>query len=94
MEAMEGSPRDPRLIIRARTDRREMSIQVIDNGPGVDDPEKIFEPFFSTKKRAWGLDWQFPAQLLKLTRVNYGQKIILTSVHDSLSSCPWQRMLD
>ena len=55
MEAMEGSPRDPRLIIRATADRREMSIQVIDNGPGVDDPEKIFEPFISTKKNGMGI---------------------------------------
>jgi PAS domain S-box-containing protein len=55
MEAMEGSPRDPRLIIRATADRREMSIQVIDNGSGVDDPETIFEPFFSTKKEGMGI---------------------------------------
>ena len=55
MEAMEGSPRGPRLIIRATADRREMSIQVIDNGPGVDDPEKIFEPFISTKKNGMGI---------------------------------------
>ena len=45
-------------------------------------------------RRAWRLDWQFLSRLLKLTRVNYGQKTILTSVHDSLSSCPWQRMPD
>jgi nitrogen-specific signal transduction histidine kinase len=62
---MEGSPRNPRLI---------MSIQVMDNGLGVDDAEKLFEPFFSTKKEAMGLDWQFPVRLLKLTRVNHGQK--------------------
>lgn len=55
IEAVEGSPRDPRLIIRATANRREMSIQVIDNGPGVDDPEKIFEPFFSTKKEGMGI---------------------------------------
>jgi PAS domain S-box-containing protein len=55
MEAMEGSPRNPRLIIRATADQREMSIQVIDNGPGLDDPEKIFEPFFSTKKEGMGI---------------------------------------
>ena len=49
-EAMER-----RLIIRAPSDRREMSIQVIDDGPGVDDPEKLFEPFFSTKKEGMGI---------------------------------------
>jgi PAS domain S-box-containing protein len=55
MEAMEGSPRNPRLTIRATADQREMSIQVIDNGSGVNDPEKIFEPFFSTKKEGMGI---------------------------------------
>jgi PAS domain S-box-containing protein len=55
IEAMEGSPREPRLIIRAAADRRELSIQVIDNGPGVDDPENIFEPFISTKKNGMGI---------------------------------------
>jgi PAS domain S-box-containing protein len=55
MEAMEGNPREPRLIVRAAADRRELSIQVIDNGPGVDDPENIFEPFISTKKNGMGI---------------------------------------
>jgi PAS domain S-box-containing protein len=55
IEAMESSARAPRLIIRAAIDRREMSIQVIDNGPGVDDPENIFEPFISTKKKGMGI---------------------------------------
>jgi C4-dicarboxylate-specific signal transduction histidine kinase len=55
IEAMEGSARDPGLIIRAAADRREMSIQVIDNGPGLDDPENIFEPFISTKKKGMGI---------------------------------------
>ena len=55
MEAMEGSLRAPRLIIRAMADQREMSIQVVDNGPGVDDPENIFEPFISTKKKGMGI---------------------------------------
>jgi C4-dicarboxylate-specific signal transduction histidine kinase len=66
MEAMEGSLRDPRLIIRATADRREMSIQVIDNGSGVDDPEKIFEPFScQRRKRAWDWIGSFPLDLIK-----------------------------
>jgi C4-dicarboxylate-specific signal transduction histidine kinase len=55
MEAMEGGHRDPRLMILATVDRREMSIQVIDNGPGMDDPEKLFEAFISTKKEGMGI---------------------------------------
>jgi C4-dicarboxylate-specific signal transduction histidine kinase len=52
IEAMEGNVRDPRLIIHAVADRRKMSIQVIANGPGVDDPENIFETFISIRKKA------------------------------------------
>jgi C4-dicarboxylate-specific signal transduction histidine kinase len=55
MEAIEGNARDPRLIIRVAADRRKLSIQVIDNGPGVDDPENIFKPFISTKKNGMGI---------------------------------------
>ena len=55
IEAMEGSPRDPRLIIHAEAGRQELSIQVIDTGPGVDDPENIFEPSISTKKKGMGI---------------------------------------
>jgi hypothetical protein len=94
MEAMEGSPRDPRLIIRATADRREMSIQVIDNGPGVDDPEKIFEPFISTKKEGMGIGLAVSRSIVEAHGASYVQKTILTSAHDSLSGCPWQRMLD
>jgi anti-sigma regulatory factor (Ser/Thr protein kinase) len=39
------------VIIHAVADRRGMSIKVIDSGLGVDDPENIFEPFISRKKR-------------------------------------------
>jgi C4-dicarboxylate-specific signal transduction histidine kinase len=55
MEAMEGNPREPPLIIRVAADRRELSIQVIDNGPGVDDHENIFKPFISTRKNGKGI---------------------------------------
>jgi signal transduction histidine kinase len=43
------------LIIRASADQRELLIQVIDNGPGVDNSENIFEPFISTKKDGMGI---------------------------------------
>jgi nitrogen-specific signal transduction histidine kinase len=32
-----------------------MSIQVIDNGPGLDDPENIFVTLISTKKKGMGI---------------------------------------
>ena len=55
-EAMEDSA-IPRLIkVRASvTDQSEMLIQVIDNGPGVDDTEKIFDAFVTTKENGMGI---------------------------------------
>jgi hypothetical protein len=32
-----------------------MLIQVIDNGPGVDDPERIFDAFMTTKEKGMGI---------------------------------------
>jgi signal transduction histidine kinase len=56
IEAMENSPREPKLIIRAAiSDDKEMAIEVIDNGPGVDDPEKIFGAFVTTKEKGMGI---------------------------------------
>lgn len=39
----------------AVTDQNEVLIQVIDNGPGVDDTERIFEPFLTTKEKGMGI---------------------------------------
>jgi C4-dicarboxylate-specific signal transduction histidine kinase len=44
MEALEGSQLSPHIIVRASaTDQNKMLIQVIDNGPGVADQERIFD---------------------------------------------------
>jgi signal transduction histidine kinase len=85
-----ATPREPRLIIRAAADRRELSIQVIDNGPGLDDPENIFEPFISTKKDGMGIGLAVSRSIVEAHGGNYGQKIILTLALDSLSNFPWQ----
>lgn len=56
IEAMEGSAIPPLVKVRAAvTDQNEILIQVIDNGPGVDDPEKIFDAFVTTKKTGMGI---------------------------------------
>jgi nitrogen-specific signal transduction histidine kinase len=65
-----------------------MSIQVIDNGPGVDDPKNIFEPFISTKKRGMGICLAVSRLIVKAHEgQSWAEKTILTSVHDSHSSC-------
>ncbi|HVR23670.1 MAG TPA: PAS domain-containing protein [Candidatus Polarisedimenticolia bacterium] len=56
IDAMEGRPVPPCIKIRAaKTDLNELLIQVIDNGPGVEDPERIFDAFVTTKKTGMGI---------------------------------------
>jgi PAS domain S-box-containing protein len=56
IEAMEGSRIHPVLKVRAAvTDQNEMLIQVIDNGPGVDNTETIFDAFVTTKDKGMGI---------------------------------------
>ena len=55
IEALEGQQVAPVVLLRARTDSNEMLIQVIDNGPGVDDPDRIFDAFMTTKENGMGI---------------------------------------
>jgi len=56
MEALEGSQLSPHIIVRASaTDQNQMLIQVIDNGPGVADQERIFDAFVTTKNNGMGI---------------------------------------
>src|ERR1700678_1596112 len=56
IEALEGQQAAPPVILRAvATDSNEMLIQVIDNGPGVDDPDRIFDAFMTTKEKGMGI---------------------------------------
>jgi len=46
----------PHIIVRAsRADQNQMLIQVIDNGPGVADQERIFDAFVTTKNNGMGI---------------------------------------
>jgi PAS domain S-box-containing protein len=56
-EAMEeDSGISPLVKVRAAvTDQSEMLVQVIDNGPGVSDVEKIFDAFVTTKESGMGI---------------------------------------
>jgi hypothetical protein len=56
MEAFEGRQISPHIIVRASaTDQNQMLIQVIDNGPGVADQERIFHAFVTTKTNGMGI---------------------------------------
>jgi PAS domain S-box-containing protein len=58
IEAMSGAGAGPRqLIVRAETRDGEAIVSVIDTGPGLgpDDPDRLFEAFFSTKAQGIGM---------------------------------------
>ena len=55
IEALDGQQVAPRIVLRAVTGSNGMLIQVIDNGPGVDDPERIFDSFMTTKEKGMGI---------------------------------------
>jgi PAS domain S-box-containing protein len=56
IDAMEGRPDLPCLMVQAAiTNTNEILIQVVDNGPGVEDPERIFDAFVTTKKTGMGI---------------------------------------
>ena len=48
-DAMTGSEA-PEITIRIRQGEGVVTVDVLDTGPGIDDPEKIFDPFYSTKE--------------------------------------------
>jgi PAS domain S-box-containing protein len=55
IEALEGQQVAPLVVLRAAIDPNGMLIQVIDNGPGVDDPDRIFDAFMTTKEKGMGI---------------------------------------
>jgi PAS domain S-box-containing protein len=56
IEALEGQQTPPLVTVRAAvTDSDRMLVQVIDNGPGVHDPERIFDAFMTTKEEGMGI---------------------------------------
>jgi PAS domain S-box-containing protein len=56
IEALEGQEAPLPVILRAvAKDSNEMLIQVIDNGPGVHDPDRIFDAFMTTKEKGMGI---------------------------------------
>lgn len=56
IQATESNPREPQVTIKAAAlDDKEVAIQVIDNGPGIDDPEKIFDAFVTTEEKGMGI---------------------------------------
>jgi signal transduction histidine kinase len=55
MEAMETAPGDRILRLHARYSGEATRVEVSDTGAGITVPERIFEPFYSTKDEGMGM---------------------------------------
>jgi len=56
MEAMADMEANRRLIaVQAAADQEGVRIEIIDTGPGLAEPDRIFEAFFTTKARGMGM---------------------------------------
>ena len=56
IEATDGSANKARILLRAFvTEEHEVIVQVIDNGTGLEDTEKIFDAFMTTKEKGMGI---------------------------------------
>jgi PAS domain S-box-containing protein len=56
IEATEGSANTGKILLKAFvTQEHEVVVQVIDNGTGLEDTEKIFDAFVTTKEKGMGI---------------------------------------
>jgi signal transduction histidine kinase len=56
IEAQDGMPAPPLVKVAAvTTDRNEIIVHVIDNDPGLEDTERIFDAFVTTKANSMGV---------------------------------------
>jgi PAS domain S-box-containing protein len=56
IEAIDGSASTAKILLRAFVTREdEVIVQVIDNGMGLEDAEKIFDAFMTTKEKGMGI---------------------------------------
>jgi PAS domain S-box-containing protein len=56
IEATDGSADIAKILLRAfEAQEREIIVQVIDNGTGLEDTEKIFDAFVTTKEKGMGI---------------------------------------
>jgi signal transduction histidine kinase len=55
MEAMEGIAGDKAIRVAARQVEQMLQVEVSDSGPGIQDLDRIFQPFFTTKNSGMGM---------------------------------------
>jgi PAS domain S-box-containing protein len=63
LEAMEGN--EGEILVTTASDGREVMLAVADEGPGVEDRERIFEPYYTTKAKGTGLGLAIARQIVE-----------------------------
>jgi C4-dicarboxylate-specific signal transduction histidine kinase len=85
IEAIEGNRLPPLVKVRgAVTKQNEMLVQVIDNGPGVRDKEKIFDAFVTTKAKGMGSVWPCHARSSRRMAGGFGLRMTQTAARGSV----------
>jgi two-component system, NtrC family, nitrogen regulation sensor histidine kinase NtrY len=79
IEANEDN-RDAKIVISVSSENRNIEICVSDNGPGIieENLDKIFVPFFTTRKRGSGIGLSISRQIMKI----HGGSLKVRSVPD------------
>ncbi|MEZ2721890.1 sensor histidine kinase [Paenalcaligenes hominis] len=54
LDAMQDSP-IKKLVLRTRAQKNAIQVEIYDTGPGIDQPEAIFEAFWTTKDQGVGV---------------------------------------
>lgn len=64
--ALEASPRGGEITVATSQDREHIFLSISDTGPGIaqEDADRIFEPFFSTKKMRFGMGLPLVKQIV------------------------------
>ncbi|NLV44035.1 MAG: hypothetical protein GXY07_06005 [Candidatus Hydrogenedentes bacterium] len=65
----------PKIIIRACKDPHHLQVEVIDNGPGMEESirRRVFEPFFTTKEVGVGTGLGLSVSYFIITRQHKGE---------------------
>jgi len=68
MDALEQSPQPAIHVNVTLSNSSQVSIEITDNGPGIDMDamDKIFIPFYTTKKKGSGIGLSLSQQIIQL----------------------------
>jgi len=76
LNSIDAVPKGGTIEISYKKDESNISVFVKDNGAGIENPEKIFEPFYTTKNTGTGLGLSISQNIIEL---HWGSLKLLSS---------------